>query len=479
MMGTHQPQKDLFSYQVDLDRRIRSDHPLRRIADLVDFNFVREKVKDKYGYNGNVSVDPVIIIKLMFLLFFENVRSERELMQTIPERLDWLWFLGYGLDDEVPDHSVLSKARKRWGPEVFEAFFVRIVGQCAQLGLVDGKKIHVDGSLVDANASKGSVVKGPPELIAALKQAYGVEEQKLSDTRSPYYQPVNRRVMSKTDPDSAVVRQKRSYDSRPRYKHHRVVDDTYGVITAVETTPGDVEENERLMELVDQHEANTESRTETVVADRQYGTNANFRKCHERGIRSHMGDFKSSLEGKGRSKGIFPESAFIYDPVTDRYRCPAGEELHRRKHKKARGLYEYAAARHICAACALRAQCTRAKNGTPRTIVRHFGQEAINAARVESHSEEAYKDRARRKWLIEGSFGDATTRHGFKRSRWRRLWRQQIQDYLIATIQNVRIALRHAAPTPTGVISQGKNVILALYDACTASIRRYVMPIQA
>ena len=49
-------------------------------------------------------------MKLMFLLFYDNVASERELM-AFPERLDYLWFLGYGLDDEIPDHSVLSKAR--------------------------------------------------------------------------------------------------------------------------------------------------------------------------------------------------------------------------------------------------------------------------------------------------------------------------------------------------------------------------------
>ena len=63
-------------------------------------------------------VDPVIIIKLMLLLFLDDVRSERELMRIVPLRLDYLWFLGYGLEDEIPTHSVLSKARKRWGSQV-------------------------------------------------------------------------------------------------------------------------------------------------------------------------------------------------------------------------------------------------------------------------------------------------------------------------------------------------------------------------
>ena len=78
----------------------------------IDFDFIYGEVADKYGRNGNVSVPPPVILKLMLLLVFYNVRSERELMDTLPERLDWLWFLGYDLDADIPDHSILSKARK-------------------------------------------------------------------------------------------------------------------------------------------------------------------------------------------------------------------------------------------------------------------------------------------------------------------------------------------------------------------------------
>ena len=123
MMGMKQPQKELFSYQVDLDRRVRSDHPLRKIGQAIDFTFVREVVATRYGYNGNVSVDPAVIMKMMFLLFYDDVASERELTGSIAERLDDLWLSGHGLNDEIPDHSVLSKARHRWGVEVFEQLF--------------------------------------------------------------------------------------------------------------------------------------------------------------------------------------------------------------------------------------------------------------------------------------------------------------------------------------------------------------------
>lgn len=145
--------KELFSYSVDLEKRVRADHPLRQVVERIDFSFVREAIQDCYGKNGNESVDPEIILKLMFLLFWDDIRSERELMRMLPERLDYLWFLGHSLDDEVTDHSVLSKARRGWGSEVFESLFIRSVIPCVEAGLVESSKVHMDGSLVDANAS--------------------------------------------------------------------------------------------------------------------------------------------------------------------------------------------------------------------------------------------------------------------------------------------------------------------------------------
>lgn len=159
MMGQWQKQTELWVEPVNLGRRIPQDHLLRKINKVLDLGFVRGEVADFYGNNGNVSVDPVIIIKLMLLLFLDNVPSERELMRIVPLRLDYLWFLGYGLEDEIPNHSVLSKARKRWGAEVFERLFARSVEQCVAAGLVDGSKLYVDASLVAANASRNSVIE--------------------------------------------------------------------------------------------------------------------------------------------------------------------------------------------------------------------------------------------------------------------------------------------------------------------------------
>jgi transposase len=169
MMGALQPQKDLFNYRVNLDKRVRADHPLRRIAGALDLSFVRPAVAQFYGKNGHVSIDPEVLVKMMLLLFLDDVPSERELMAVIAERLDYMWFLGYGLDDEIPNHSVLSKARARWGEQVFRTLFERTDGQCVAAGLVEGRKLHIDSSLIKANASKDSVVQGSPEIVCFAK----------------------------------------------------------------------------------------------------------------------------------------------------------------------------------------------------------------------------------------------------------------------------------------------------------------------
>ena len=83
-------QNKLFHTAINLEQRVRKDHILRKIKKHIDFDFIYDEVKDTYGFNGHESVPPPVILKMMLLLVFYNVRSERELVQTIPERLDWL-----------------------------------------------------------------------------------------------------------------------------------------------------------------------------------------------------------------------------------------------------------------------------------------------------------------------------------------------------------------------------------------------------
>ena len=85
MMGRiDNDQERLFYYSVDLDARVRANHPLRGIHETIDFDFICDEVANKYGSKGNVSIPPPVILKLMLLLVFYNVRSERKLMSTFP-----------------------------------------------------------------------------------------------------------------------------------------------------------------------------------------------------------------------------------------------------------------------------------------------------------------------------------------------------------------------------------------------------------
>jgi hypothetical protein len=298
----------------------------------------------------------------------------------------------------------------------------------------------VGSSLNDANATCDSVVTAGPELIATLKAAYQATESKLDDATTPAaYKAVNDRLVSTTDPDATVVR-KGPQPPRPRYHHHRAVDDAHGVVTAVETTTGSIAENKRLLPLVEQHEANTGQPVQTAVADRKYGTAENFVVCQQRGIRTHLGDARHATPN-ARCHGIFPDNAFTYEAATNTYRCPAGQTMRPRRLHPTRRTWEYCLPKGVCAACALRTHCTRASCG--RTIHRHEHQPLLDRARQQAHSAAARRDRQRRQHLAEVSFADAANHHGFKRARWRRLWRVEIQDWLIAGIQNIKILLKH------------------------------------
>ncbi|MFA6641624.1 MAG: IS1182 family transposase, partial [Thermovirgaceae bacterium] len=392
---------------------------------------------------GNVSVPPPIVLKLMLLLVFYNVRSERELMATLPERLDWLWFLGYDLDTKIPDHSILSKARKRWGAEVFRNFFERVVLQCVEAGLVDGSKIFVDSSLVEADASNNSVID-TQSLKHQLRSSYRelearLEERQESDGRSDRsgsYRKVNDRYISGTDPDAAIVGR-----GKPDlfYQVHRSVDEAHEIITATAVTPGDVSEGHMLEELLQRHRRTTGKAASTVVADSKYGTIDNFLACYDKGTRTHMPDLSGSASAREEKRGIFTETHFCYDQKRDIYICPAGKELRPKSLHRDRGSIDYAASRTDCEGCPLRTRCTSNKMG--RTVKRHCRQEDLDVILEQSRCEASRKDIRKRQRLMERSFA-RSKRYGYDRARWRGLWRMSIQEYLTCAVQNIQVLLK-------------------------------------
>ncbi|MDZ4164443.1 MAG: IS1182 family transposase [Smithellaceae bacterium] len=464
MMGKQpRPQTSLFYVGIDIDNRVRKNHPLRKVDELIDFDFAYAKVKDCYGNNGNVSIPPPIILKLMLLLIFYNVRSERELIDTLPERMDWLWFLGYDLDTEIPNHSVLSKARKRWGMEVFQEFFERIVVQCVEAGLVEGSKIFVDSSLVEADASNNSIID-TRNLKHQLRKTYKKLESRLEEISeenafSKSYKKTNDRYMSTTDPDAAIVNRGKA---KLTYQVHRAVDGQSEIITATDAAPGDVNEAHLMLPLFEKHCTVTGTKAETIVADSKYGTIENFLACHDQGIAAHITDLGAAQRKKAVTKEIFSEEHFLYDPATDTYRCPSGNQLKPKSLHKERQSSDYAAPRKVCAACRLREQCTKNKSG--RTIKRHLRQEAIDMMREASRSAKSRRDIKTRQHLMERSFARAT-RYGFDRARWRGLWKMRIQEYLTCAIQNIQVLVKKTARQKESIAVRGAAAKITLIKA--------------
>jgi transposase len=142
---------------VSLDELVPANHFYRHLDRVVDLSFVRDLVKKTYAHAGRPSIDPVVFFKLQLVMFFDDIRSERLLMHLAADRLSVRWYVGYNLDEPLPDHSSLTRIRERYGVELFRRFFEAIVDQCQQAGLVWGKELYVDATKVNANASMESV----------------------------------------------------------------------------------------------------------------------------------------------------------------------------------------------------------------------------------------------------------------------------------------------------------------------------------
>ncbi len=120
------------------------DHFYRHVERTLDLSFVREFVHKTYAGGGRPSIDPVVFFKLQLVMFFEGIRSERQLMRHAADRLSVRWSVGYDLGEPLPDHSSLTRMRERYGVGIFLRFFEAIVEQCQQAGLVWGKERDVD-----------------------------------------------------------------------------------------------------------------------------------------------------------------------------------------------------------------------------------------------------------------------------------------------------------------------------------------------
>lgn len=246
-------------------------------------------------------MDPTVFFKLQLALFFEDLRSERQLIEVVADRLSLRWYVGYDLYEPLPDHSSLTRIRERYGVEVFRGFFERIVEMCVEAGLVWGRELYFDATKVEADASVESMrprltveehlselfpseEEDDQEEVSLGKRSLPEVEQpsnvtnvtplrdELGDLGSEtdteprdwisangrpqrevtrnYYKRQADYYMSTTDPDASMM-QRAGRGSHPGYHAHYVVDGGKSrVILQALVTPSEVMENQPMLDLL-------------------------------------------------------------------------------------------------------------------------------------------------------------------------------------------------------------------------------------
>src|SRR5689334_11490709 len=157
---------------VSLEDLVPADHFYRHVELTLDLSFVRDLVRDRYSAFGRPSIDPVVFFKLQLVMFFEGIRSERQLEYVGADRLSVRWYLGYDLHEPLPDHSSMTRLRDGYGVQLFRQFFEAIVERSRDNGMSWGKELYADATLVEANADRDKML--PRFAVEAhLHQLFG------------------------------------------------------------------------------------------------------------------------------------------------------------------------------------------------------------------------------------------------------------------------------------------------------------------
>jgi transposase len=468
---------------VSLEALVPPNHFYRYLDARLDLSFVRTWVQDCYAAGGRPSIDPVVFFKLQLILFFEGLRSERKLMETVALNLAHRWYLGYHLDEPLPDHSSLTRIRERLGLPLFERFFDHVVELCQQAGLVWGAELFFDGTKVRANADYDSLVprwyvaakthldtlfadgatspalSDPPadvppaepnpaavvrlpfagtaeaegQLATANALTWRVLESKRLDPDRPPSGPYRRITdfrVSTTDPDAAPLRS--SSPPRLGYHDHYVVDGGRArVILAALVTPADVQDNQVMIDLLDRVQFRHHLHIRHAIGDSKYATGDNLRQLAERGIRASMPvvDYEQATR-------FFRHKDFVFDRETDTYRCPQGRTLTFRGNNFVTRVRSYAAPTAECATCPARQRCTDSTGG--RRLNRPFDEDYRERLREMEGAAVYQKALRKRQVWVEPLFGEAKDWHGLHRFRLRGLWKVNCEALLVAAGQNLK-----------------------------------------
>ena len=227
MRGGDQRSGELFSY-VDLEARVRRNHPLRRIRAIVNeaLSALEREFAALYSPIGRPSIPPEKLLRAMLLQAFYSIRSERLLMERLEYDLLFRWFVGIGVDDAAWDHSVFSKNRDRLlEGDIAAKFLAAVLAQPKVKKLLSSDHFSVDGTLIEAWASMKSVKpkdgSGEPPVQGGGRNAeadfHG--QKRSNDTHA-----------STTDPDARLYRKGKGKETKLCFIGHGLMENRHGLL---------------------------------------------------------------------------------------------------------------------------------------------------------------------------------------------------------------------------------------------------------
>ena len=235
MRGGDDRTGELFSY-VDLEARVRADHPLRAIRAIVNEALIalEREFASLYSPIGRPSIPPEKLLRAMLLQAFYSIRSERQLMERLQYDLLFRWFVGIGIDDAAWDHSVFSKNRDRLlDGDIAAKFLAAVLAQPQVKTLLSTDHFSVDGTLIEAWASMKSFrpkdgSDAPPAGGHRNAEADFRGKKRSNDTHA-----------STTDPDARLYRKGAGKEAKLCFIGHGLMENRSGLLVEACLTPAD------------------------------------------------------------------------------------------------------------------------------------------------------------------------------------------------------------------------------------------------
>src|SRR6476660_1120300 len=439
MMGHHARSEALF-YYFRLEDQIPETHLLRLIDKHISFEFVREQLKDSYSETGRPSIDPELLLRMLLIGYLYGITSERKLVEELRMHLAWRWFTGLGFDQEIPHHSTFSK--NRHGRFEESKLFEQIVRQCVEGGLVQGKHLSVDGSFVEANAAKESRIPRQ-QLVEAAQVNHTVRQYLVElEQQNPTEEPVHEQdQVSTTDPD-ATYATKGGIPARMGYYDNYLIDNPSCVIVGVQATAARMsQETVAAQDMLTRFTQWQGREPESVAADTTYGNGEFLQWLADRSITPYMRT-RDSIHRK--NSPFYGPEQFTYQPESNSYRCPAGEQLNYVGLNVRNRAHAYIGSAKRCGACSQKAQCT---TGRYKYLAIHI--HALKRQRerqLVNTAEFSLAQRQRKK--VEALFAELKNQIGLRRLRLRRMKFVREQFFLAAAAQNIKRLVRFLSQSP-------------------------------